>query len=66
MDDGSTSLVKAFTARDMSMVHKLLQADVYNNFIDQQGKMHQFAVAYQDKERGMSGRLCLCRSASFT
>ena len=66
MEDGSTSLVKAFTARDMEMVHKLLRADVYNNFIDQEGKMHQFALAYQDKDRRMSGRLCLCASAYFT
>ena len=53
MSDGSTSLVKAFGVRDMEMVHRLLRADLHNNFEYSEEKMHQLAVAYQDKDRGM-------------
>ncbi|KAI0228407.1 hypothetical protein LSAT2_021116 [Lamellibrachia satsuma] len=57
MSDGSTSLVKAFGVRDMEMVHRLLRADLYNNFEYSEEKMHQLAVAYQDKDRDVEAIL---------
>ncbi|ESN93306.1 hypothetical protein HELRODRAFT_88948, partial [Helobdella robusta] len=51
MKDGRTSVIKAKDADDMPMIDLLLQADLNNNFADNNGFVYQLAKNYNSPNK---------------